>query len=161
MALYNDPTLKKRKCNRVWRRFAALALCKHHWTFNPIKSNLQTHLLPIKERRNTCFMQPSPHFSMCFLFSPSSCLEKDCYVQCGMNLGVWDSSLLFLYLNHWWERRRRAARGGLTQESGVFLEWEFKGTPRSLYKPPSIGTKRKLNLQGAALYTFYRGTFSH
>lgn len=59
------------------------------------------------------------------------------------------------------ENKGRTGGGGLTQESGVFLELEFKGTPRSLHKPPSIGTKRKLNLQGTALYTFYRGTFSH
>lgn len=55
---------------------------------------------------------------------------------------------------------------GLTQESGVFLGSSgSKELPASLYKPPSIGTKRKLNLQGAVFFFFffflYRGTFSH
>lgn len=125
--------------------------------FNPIKTNLQTHLLAIKERRNTLI-----HLNVIFR-------RVSLYlVLLGDVTAMWhgfgrlrQQPPLPLSQSFVGEKKERGVGGRIDPGIWSFLELEFKGTPRSLHKPPSIGTKRKLNLQGAALYTFYRGTFSH
>lgn len=136
MGFYKDATLNKASAT------TSTALCYFGpyvntiRKFYPIKSNLQTHLLPIKERKNTCFVQPSPHFKMCFLFFLSFCLEKRlCNVA-----WIWMSERAASSSSAGGEKKERS-RGGLTQESGVFWNQSSKELPAAYINHPQLAQR--------------------